>query len=87
MGVLEISSNPSRCFDGGAVLDGFRAALIDATAVDVFAILSFVIIVSPMKYGSLYSIQTVRCELFLYVCENNKNIGVRILRYVYANGI
>ena len=31
MGEREINSNPSRCLVGGAVLDGFRAALIEAT--------------------------------------------------------
>jgi hypothetical protein len=31
MGDLEINSNPSRCFVGGAVLESTRAALMEAT--------------------------------------------------------
>ena len=61
MGVLEINSNPSRCFDGGAVLEALRAALMDPTFVLwLDMIYSFGgIIVSLLEDASICSMQMV----------------------------
>lgn len=72
MGVLEINSNPSRCFDGGAVLEGLRAALIDATFVLWLDMIDSFggIIVSLPEDASICSMQIVGCSIGTEECEN-----------------
>ena len=65
MGRREMSSNPSRCLVGGAVLDGLRAALIDATS--LLLMLAVYVRVGVMQWCSLIKqSHTLGCY-YLYV--------------------